>query len=260
VGYRLRKDMHNLNDISKIPPSEQVGRDTFSRYRDQAKAAGLASLEILENGDIDKVYCEWHDDFVVRKNLSGKHKYTFFQVKTNHRRAYQWSINDIFGFFKKTPDEKISKNFKKSYAGKLLAHTIQFGDACEEVVFLSNTYLKDETAIFHAAIVASDTSHELYSKLIDSFKEVFSDPEKSIDDVLAGKLVKKFSYNEGADFLKINSDVIEALTLKYIFKFSEIELNYNEANQIIHSLFLLVEKKSSGIISIDGLTEDNVDE
>jgi hypothetical protein len=36
------------------PPPEQVGRDTFERYKEQVKAACLASLEILEQGEVNR--------------------------------------------------------------------------------------------------------------------------------------------------------------------------------------------------------------
>jgi hypothetical protein len=62
-------------------PREQSGRDSFNRYRAQVRSAAMASLSILEGEDIDKVYCDLHDDFVVRKKESNCYSYVFYQVK-----------------------------------------------------------------------------------------------------------------------------------------------------------------------------------
>ena len=44
------------------PAREQNGRDSFSRYRAQARSAAMAALSILEGGNIDRVYCDLHDE------------------------------------------------------------------------------------------------------------------------------------------------------------------------------------------------------
>ncbi len=81
--------------LHEVDPREQDGRDTLSRYKAQTRAASLASLEILENNTVDRVFCDWHDDFVVRKVIDGKTHYHFFQVKTKKRQHLD-AVKNIF--------------------------------------------------------------------------------------------------------------------------------------------------------------------
>lgn len=48
--------MNSTEDFYSTKPREQVGRDTFLRYRAQILAAALAALEILEGGEVDRVF------------------------------------------------------------------------------------------------------------------------------------------------------------------------------------------------------------
>ena len=64
--------MKSTEDFYSTKPREQVGRDTFLRYRAQIRAAALAALEILEGGEVDRIFCDYHDDFVIGKKVSGK--------------------------------------------------------------------------------------------------------------------------------------------------------------------------------------------
>jgi hypothetical protein len=86
-----------MTEIHEIQPREQKGRDTLARFRAQLMAAAYASLQILDGKGADRVYSDYHDDFVVRHNENGKRSYHFFQVKTNEKRKYQWSLNDTWG-------------------------------------------------------------------------------------------------------------------------------------------------------------------
>ena len=93
--------------LSKKPPREQAGRDTLARFGAQKRSAAIASLEILEGKEIDRVYCDLHDDFVVRKKKSSGFIYLFYQVKTKSPVNYQWGISDVFGI--KTKGKKQSE-------------------------------------------------------------------------------------------------------------------------------------------------------
>lgn len=52
-------------------PREQIGRDTFARYKAQIRSAAIAALAILE-GDVDRVYCYLHDGSFGRYHLDGR--------------------------------------------------------------------------------------------------------------------------------------------------------------------------------------------
>ena len=74
-----------MKTIEIIQPAEDVGRDTLSRYDMQFQAAAYAALEVLEGQGVDCVFCDYHDDFVVRRVVGGKTTYHFFQVKTKDK-------------------------------------------------------------------------------------------------------------------------------------------------------------------------------
>ncbi|MDF5806691.1 dsDNA nuclease domain-containing protein [Pseudomonas aeruginosa] len=74
----------------------------MDRFRAQFKAASLESLALLENGEMDRVYCDVHEDYVVKHIVNSKAQYRFVQVKTKSKLNYQYSILEIFGL-KKSP-------------------------------------------------------------------------------------------------------------------------------------------------------------
>jgi len=128
--------------LNEVPPRESAGRDTIARYQAQFRAAAYECLSILSGETIDRIYCDYHEDFVARSQKTGKPVYHFFQDKTKDKRNYQWSKLDIFGLYKKKRQkpEKIAASF----AGKLLLHTIRFKNSCGNVVFLTNVQFEDE--------------------------------------------------------------------------------------------------------------------
>ncbi|MDF5962641.1 dsDNA nuclease domain-containing protein [Pseudomonas aeruginosa] len=88
--------------LHEVTPREQNGRDTIDRFRAQFKAASLESLALLENGEMDRVYCDVHEDYVVKHIVNSKAQYRFVQVKTKSKLNYQYSMLEIFGL-KKSP-------------------------------------------------------------------------------------------------------------------------------------------------------------
>jgi hypothetical protein len=240
------------------PPSEQVGRDTFERYKEQAKAACLASLEILEQGEVNKVYCEWQDDYVVRKSKAGKHSYSFYQVKTNKQKSKQWSVNELFGFYHKTKEPDIPKSLRDSFVGKLLKHTVTFEDACESVVFLTNKSIGKAPTKISEAITNDDGKNSSYKKVLENFLSAFDlDEQTNSLDSIKEKL-KKLSLKEEQHYLDSRNENFEPLAHKYIYKYSEIELTYIEATEIIHSLLRVVESKSSGKLDNSDINPKNI--
>ena len=67
-----------MDIIHEKAPRETVGRDTMVRFRMQFQAAAFAALEILSGKEVDRVYCDYHDDFVVRRTVAGVVEYHFF--------------------------------------------------------------------------------------------------------------------------------------------------------------------------------------
>lgn len=83
--------------LHEVEPRENVGRETIARYQAQFRGAAFECLALLEDETLDRVYCDYQDDFVTRLNVEGNYVYNFFQVKTKGKLNYQWSVNDVLG-------------------------------------------------------------------------------------------------------------------------------------------------------------------
>lgn len=239
-------------DLSTVKPREQNGRDSFARYRAQVRSAALASLSILEDSNIDRVYCDLHDDFVVRDtNNDGDHLYLFYQVKTKGKQNHQWSINDLFGL-KKTkseiPDNEIEK-FKNSFIGKLILHTVVFDDKCSKIVFQTNIYNKSEVDDLIKDIKSAKFAHKCSQALLNGFNKCFKNElSRNLNEEEIKSRLRKIKFENDVQHLKENDHNFESLIRDRVYQFSEIDLSQSENIEIMLKLLHLVEEKSSGII------------
>ena len=248
-----------MSDKIYNSPLEQVGRDTFQRYKEQAKAACLASLQILEEGEVDRVFFEWHDDYVVRKSRNQINYYSFYQVKTNKVKSKQWSVNDLFGFHSRTKATDIPSNLKASFIGKLLLHTLSFGENCDEIVFVTNKSIAKTTNELHEAIKNDDINNKNYKKILENFSEAFGIDKGAPPLELVKENLRKIKFKDEQTHLDTNNGLFEVMAYKYIIEYSEIRLDYIEAIQIIKSILDIVEDKSMGKIPIENLSPSNID-
>lgn len=124
--------MTKLIKLHEIEPRENNGRDTIARFRAQFRAASIACLSILNGKDTDRVYCDYHDDFVVRKKSADNFTYDFYQVKTKAKRNYQWSVSDILALNerKQQKNKRTLEGVRDSFVGRLIIHSINFEDTC----------------------------------------------------------------------------------------------------------------------------------
>lgn len=155
--------------IHQITPTETVGRDTIARYQIQFCAAAFECLEILTGKTIDRVYCDYHDDFVSREIQSGVTTYRFYQVKTKAQRNFQWGKLQLFGLTKK--QKPVAEKIAASFAGKLMLHTIRFENACAKVVFLTNVHFDDELEAAAAALEAGDFTNGILKAVVETFND-----------------------------------------------------------------------------------------
>ncbi len=95
-----------MTELHEVKPREQAGRDTLERYNAQIRAASIACLSILEGKDVKRVYCEFHDDYVIEKNIANDIHYTFVQVKTKEKLREIWKLRDVFGILKRKSAKK----------------------------------------------------------------------------------------------------------------------------------------------------------
>lgn len=244
--------------LQTINPREQNGRDTISRFKAQLKSAAMASLSILEGKEADRVYCDLHDDFVIRLKEKNRNRYIFYQVKTKSKANHNWSLNEVFGLLK-NQTKQTSDKIKDSFVGKLLLHTIVFDEYCNSVVFQTNIHSDDNIDALIDDIKTGEFENKFTKVLIDKFNTIFSD-EIEIDltsDEIKSKLVK-LDFETDVQYLKNDDEDFEALARSAIYKFSEVELNHAESKEILMKLLELVERKSSGVIK--ELTEDSIEQ
>jgi hypothetical protein len=237
-------------------PREQSGRDAFSRYKAQVRSAGIASLSILEGNEIDRVYCDLHDDFVIRKKDEHGFSYIFYQVKTKGKQNHNWSVSDIFGLQKRAKQQDPLK-IKDSFIGKLLLHTVVFDNFCHAIVFQTNINNADDVEQLLTDIATGKFKDKNTTHLISNFNLCFID---ELTSQLSPEKIKfnlsKLKFETDVQYLKGGDDNFEPIARDKIYKFSEVDLSYLESREILIKLLDLVENKSSGIIhdlSIDSI-------
>lgn len=249
---------NNKMGVHQVKPRETSGRDTIARYQAQFRAAAYECLSILSGKGIDRVYCDYHDDFVTRTQSTGESIYHFYQVKTKGKRNHQWGKMDVFGLYKKKAikPEKIAGSF----AGKLLLHTIRFSTCCGNVVLLTNVHFDDDVENIADSLKRSDFTTSDVKDLITNFNEALVEGEP-LDEEHIQKLLGKLQLVPNVSYIAPHDHDFHALARNAIYKYSEIDLRPTECEEIIHDLVSLVEAKSfSKLISemSEGELDDSV--
>lgn len=238
--------------LSKKTPREQSGRDTLARFRSQTRSAAVASLEILEGKDVDRVYCDLHDDFVVRKKSGQGFIYIFYQVKTKSPVNYQWRILDVLGIKTrgKQTTENVVKAIKSSFVGKLLLHTVVFNGACDCVVFQTNIHNKQDLQELIDDIASGEYANKYSQLLLSNFNDCFKDElKKSLTNSEIKDNLSKLNFDTDVQYLKLKNDNFFSHAKDSIFKYSEVELGHLEAEEILIKLLYLVNERSSGVLT-----------
>ena len=229
---------------------EQNGRDSFSRYRAQVRSAAVASLSILEGANVDRVYCDLHDDFVIRKKDKDGFSYIFYQVKTKGKQNHNWTINEVFGLNTRLKDQtkQSSDSIKDSFIGKLLLHTVVFDEHCNSVIFQTNVNNSDEVDELLTDIESGAFASKFSKIIIERFTECFGDNCITYSHEEAKSKLSKLSFESDVSFLKDGDNYFELIVKEKIYEFSEIDLERAEFREILLRLLDLVERKSSGVI------------
>lgn len=225
------------------PAREQNGRDSFSRYRAQARSAAMAALSILEGGKIDRVYCDLHDDFVLRIKSEDGYLYSFYQVKTKSKLNKSWTINEVMGLKStaKRSEEHESSKIKDSFVGKLLLHTVVFEGYCDSVVFQTNIHTDDNVDDVLEDIESGLFSNKYSRVIVDRFIECFDGQGLSSSQIK--ERVSRLKFETDVQYLKEKDNNFEPLARESIYKFSEIELERVEFDEILLRLMELVQSK-----------------
>lgn len=242
--------------LHEIDPREQKGRDTIDRFRAQFKAASLESLALLENGEMERVYCDFHEDYVVKHLINSNPKYRFVQVKTKSKLNHQYSILEIFGL-KKQPKKSPIHDLAGSFAGKLLLHVEKFGKSCKSIEICTNVNFDDEVEQIIEEIQSKRPPSKNTATLISETKKLIPSLATKSDseaiDFLSHLLLipRKQILNE-------EEDVFVSQASSKIYKYSEINLNPIEVRKIIIQLLSLIEERSSTPLS-SSITERDLD-
>jgi hypothetical protein len=251
-----------MTEIHEIQPREQKGRDTLARYRAQLMAAAYASLRILDGKGVDRVYSDYHDDFVVRFNENGKRSYHFFQVKTNEKRKYQWSLNDTWGLTKKDKKARVLnedeiKKVRNSFFGKLLLHCINFGSSCRESTLLTNVHFEDDVESLISSIQSKSTSGRI-DLIKKNFNQLYPSTQPHIEEAVVNFL-SKLTIEPDVSYVDPNVSDFTMRTRDAIHKYSEIDLEHDEAYEIALSCIQLFFNKSFQQV-LPSVTETQLDE
>lgn len=247
-----------MDIIHEKVPRETVGRDVVVRFRMQFQAAAFAALEILSGKEIDRIYCDYHDDFVVRRTVAGVVEYHFFQVKTKGKPNQQWDVDEVFALKKRGPldtDDKLEA-IRNSIAGKLFVHTIEFGDQCREVTVLSNVHFKDEVHEVVADLSAGNSAKKYTRQFIEKFADIVS-PNNPLSSAQVEAARKKLSLLSNVQYIGNTLEAFGVAAHHAIWKHSEIPLHQHEIERIARSLVTLVEEKSCA--PIGGLSKSDLE-
>lgn len=249
-----------MPELHEIATRESDGRSTIDRYRLQFLAAAYASLQILDGKEIDRVFCDFQDDFVVRRRKAGQFTYHFYQVKTKGKRNHQWTLAESFGLNKKTfkaPAKSDLETVRDSFFGKLLQHAINFGPACNESALLTNVHFKDDVETLVAAL--HDGAENPNAKfLIEKFQQIF-ERTPDIPAETVKEHLKKLKIYPNITYVSPGNSDFTGVAREAIYKYSEIDLSHEEIAEIAQNLVTLVFNKSFKKIMHD-VNESELDE
>lgn len=246
--------------LIKNKPREQAGRDTISRFALQRKSTAIASLQLLSNS-IDYIYCDLHDDFAIRKKINNIDTFSFYQVKTKDKGNVQWGTNDLCKIKEAVTKkyEPIASEFKNSFVGKLLLHTITFDSQCESVTFQTNIHNKEIVDKLFQAIQTRDTTNKHLKLIINIFNTAYNEHiEQGLSEEEILNKLQKLKFETDIEYLKPNNSMFESYCHNKMYDYAEIEYSKAELKEITLKLLNLVESKSSGVIT--EWTLDNINQ
>lgn len=236
-----------MTGIHSVLPREVAGRDMTLRVNMQHQAAAFAALQILQGKDIDRVYCDYQDDFVVRHRSAADASYHFFQVKTKGKKNHQWSLLEVFSIkkSKQLNDAPSLEAIRESIAGRLVAHAITFGDACREATLLTNVHFSDDVEAVVSEFQTGSSKEKSTTFLRQNFASIFA---VNFDELTTSSTIKKLSLQADAKYMGDLQKDFAVAAREAIYKFSEIDLEHQEADEIAVGLISLVNKKSTSPI------------
>ena len=236
--------------LDTVKPREQSGRDTFGRYRAQIRSTAINALRILEGKEIDRVYCDVHDDIVIRLKKGSSHVFVFLQVKTKDKQNHNWTTNDLLNIPETARDlDKHKLKVKDSFLGKLIRHTILFDKSCIQIVFQTNINNSDPINALIKDLELQSFSNRHSKFLLEKFNEIFiNSDERELEEIDIKEQLSKLVFQTDVQYLKSGDDNFIPLARESIYKYSEIDLQREELQEILINLLDLISKKTESII------------
>jgi hypothetical protein len=239
--------------LHDVKARELNGRDTIHRFKAQFRAASLECLALLESSSVERVFCDFHEDYVVKFVDDTGTRYRFVQVKTKTKQNHLYNILEIFGIKKRPKDAE--HDLANSFAGKLLLHIDSFGDACLSVVICTNVNFDDDVEALIADANSGVLSSKITPTLINETKNLIpSLTTKTDKEILA--FLSHLSLDPRKQILNEEDDSFLSNAHSKIYKYSEINLHPKEIQKIIIQLLSLIEDKSS--FQLDGSITEKI--
>jgi hypothetical protein len=228
--------------LSDVKARELKGRDTIHRFKAQFRAATLECLALLDSSTIERVFCDFHEDYVVKLVDKTGTRYRFVQVKTKTKQNHLYTPLEIFGIKKKP--KNATHDLANSFAGKLLLHIESFGDACLSVVICTNVNFDDDVEALVDDAISGTLCSKITPTLINETKALIpSLSTKTDQEVLA--FLAHLELDPRNQILNEEDDSFLSNAHSKIYKYSEINLHPKEIQKIIIQLLSLIEDKSS---------------
>lgn len=234
--------------LETVQPREQSGRDSFARYKAQVRSAAIAALKILSGTDVDRVYCDLHDDVVIRKKDTDGLTYVFYQVKTRSKQNKNWTLAEVFGI-KPRQKSQCNEAIRNSFVGKMLLHTVVFDEHCNAVVFQTNIHNDDQIEQLLSDIEEGAFANKFSKELVSRFNELYPEELKvKLSEAQIRARLSKLRFENDVHYLKEDPAHFGPAAREHIYQYSEIDLQHHEATDIIIKLLDLISNKSSGVI------------
>lgn len=254
------KSAATVLELHQVAPREVTGRDVIERFQVQFRAAGLACLRILEGKSIDRVFCDFHDDYVVREIANGAKAYHFVQVKTKNLKKHQWNRLELFGLPKRlpkkphknlhfpggqpAPSEEECEKITNSFIGKLLIHTANFKDACASITFETNVHFDEDVEDIEVAIRSAEFNEPTLRYIADNYAAICGSHGSAAPPEIQRRigLLRLSGENH---YLHPHGHQFEMAARQAIFDRCEVDLTHIEGVELAVKLLGLVQKKSS---------------
>jgi hypothetical protein len=112
-----------------------------------------------------------------------------------------------------------------------------------EVVLQTNIQFHDHACEISEALRTGNHKHKYAKLLFEKFREIFSDGD-GLSDSEVRDCLSKFRLEAGSPIVDPSGDNFLALAKDAVYRFSEVELSYQEFVEIAEKLLALIQRKS----------------